>query len=174
MNFVSSKVDIALLTTHTPLAKVSDSIREDIIVPKLRMVFEFARKRYPDGKVALLGLNPHCGEDGVFGCEESFLHNALRVLKKENISIDGPFPADSFFRYKAREYRQVIACYHDQGLIPFKMIAGEEGVNVTLGLPFFRASVDHGTAYDIAGKGIASPKSLISALDLTAQILNVI
>ncbi|MBW6516205.1 MAG: 4-hydroxythreonine-4-phosphate dehydrogenase PdxA [Candidatus Cloacimonetes bacterium] len=171
MNFVSSKFDVALLTTHVAIKDISGHIKEELIVPKMRLVYNFAQQRYPKEKVALLGLNPHCGEEGLFGQEEEVLHKAVNDLAKEGIIIDGPYPADSFFKYKLREYRQIIACYHDQGLIPFKMITGEEGVNVTLGLPFFRASVDHGTAYDIAGKGIASPKSLISALDLTNQIL---
>ncbi len=171
MNFVSSDLDVALLTTHTSLKKVSDQIKEELIIPKMRMIYQFTRQRYKEGKVALLALNPHCGEDGAFGREEEILNSALEKLAKEGIIIDGPYPADSFFRYKLPEYRQIIACYHDQGLIPFKMLAKGSGVNVTLGLPFFRASVDHGTAYDIAGKGIASPKSMNSALTLTLQII---
>ncbi len=171
MNFISEKFDVALLTTHTSLQTVTNQIKQELIIPKMRLIYHFAQKRYQNARVALLGLNPHCGEEGVFGTEEIVLKNAINQLRKEGITIDGPFPADSFFRYKIHDYRQVIACYHDQGLIPFKMSAGEEGVNVTLGLPFFRASVDHGTGYDIAGKGIASQKSLNSALDLTGKII---
>ncbi len=166
MNFVSHEIDIALLTTHTALKKVTEQIREELIIPKMRLIYEFALRRRNNPKIALLGLNPHCGEDAAFGEEENILQNALDKLREEGILIDGPFPADSFFRYRLRDYHQVIACYHDQGLIPFKLIAGERGVNVTIGLPFLRTSVDHGTAYDIAGKFIASPYSMLSALKL--------
>lgn len=201
MTFASEKLDVALLTTHTALKDVTKQIREELILPKLRLIYDFAcrressfryrtaAKKKQNGqivsnrdsetgderqcslKIALLGMNPHCGEEGAFGSEEVVLESVLAELRKEEIFIDGPFPADSFFKYKLSQYHLIVSCYHDQGLIPFKLIAGEQGVNVTLGLPFFRASVDHGTAYDIAGKGIASPKSLISAITLTERMI---
>jgi len=171
MNFISYEIDVALLTTHTALKQVTEQIREELIIPKIRLIYEFAHKRRGNPKVALLGLNPHCGEDAAFGDEENILRNAINKLREEGIVIDGPFPADSFFRYRLKNYHQIIACYHDQGLIPFKLIAGERGVNVTLGLPFLRTSVDHGTAYDIAGKFVASPYSMLSALKLADDII---
>jgi len=173
MNFVSSSLSVALLTTHLPLREVSSQLNLTMLVEKLRLITEFSKKRNPDGKIALLGLNPHCGEGGLFGDEEEIFNQAIKELRHNNIEIEGPFAADSFFRYNVQDYFQVISAYHDQGLIPFKMLAGEKGVNVTLGLPFIRTSVDHGTAFDIAGKGIASEKSFVSALELTEEMLKV-
>ena len=171
MSFHSPVIDIALLTTHTPLCEVNKQLTLDLVVDKLRLIAKYAHRKNPKGRIALLGLNPHCGEDGLFGNEERIFEQAIEILRMENIAIEGPFPADSFFKYRAKKYKQVIAAYHDQGLIPFKMLAGETGVNVTLGLPFIRTSVDHGTAFDIAGKGIASEVSFVNALELTEKLL---
>jgi 4-hydroxythreonine-4-phosphate dehydrogenase len=173
MNFVSPSLSVALLTTHLPLREVSSQLNLTMLVEKLRLIANFSKKRSPDVKIALLGLNPHCGEGGLFGNEEEIFKQAIKELRHDNIVIEGPFAADSFFRYNVKDYFQVISAYHDQGLIPFKMLAGEKGVNVTLGLPFIRTSVDHGTAFDKAGKGIASEKSFVSALDLTEEMLKV-
>ena len=120
----------------------------------------------------MLAVNPHAGENGAFGDIDQKIEKWLAELKiSEKIEIDGPFPADTFFAYKATEYQMVISAYHDQGLVPFKMLSKGKGVNTTLGLPFVRTSVDHGTACDIAGKNIADPGSLGSALDFAEKCL---
>jgi 4-phospho-D-threonate 3-dehydrogenase / 4-phospho-D-erythronate 3-dehydrogenase len=173
MNFVSPKLNIALLTTHCSLDDVRNHIDYDYIIPKLRLIHKFAVSINPEAKIALLGVNPHCGEGGLFGEDEKVLNKSLYQLRKEGIIIDGPFPADSFFRYYVDKYDQVISTFHDQGLIPLKLLAGETGVNTTLGLPFLRTSVDHGTAFDIAGKGIASETSFDNSLLVTEKLLGI-
>src|SRR5213075_1012582 len=123
-------------------------------------------------RIALAGLNPHAGEDGLLGSEETeMLTPAVRDACARGITIDGPFPGDTIFGRATRgEFDVVIACYHDQGLIPVKLLAFGRAVNVTLGLPIVRTSVDHGTAFDIAGKGIADPSSMIAAVLLAAKL----
>jgi 4-hydroxythreonine-4-phosphate dehydrogenase len=126
----------------------------------------------PRPRIALAGLNPHAGEHGVIGREEDrVLAPAVRDARQRGVDITGPWPGDTVFtRAIRREFDVVIACYHDQGLIPVKLIAFGEAVNVTLGLPIIRTSVDHGTAFDIAGKGVANPESLIHAVLLAARL----
>ncbi len=170
MNFTGLDISIALMTTHCSLNDVSSQLTKDFLLPKIRTVHQFCKKMNFD-KIALLSLNPHCGEDGLFGNEEYLLQNIISELKNEDIVIDGPFPSDSFFKYNAKDYKQVIALYHDQGLIPFKMLSQDSGVNMTLGLPFIRTSVDHGTAYSLAGKNLASHSSFTSALSVTEKML---
>jgi 4-hydroxy-L-threonine phosphate dehydrogenase PdxA len=123
-------------------------------------------------RIALAGLNPHAGEHGVIGHEEErVLVPAVAAARAAGMEITGPWPGDTIFTRAVRgEFDVVIACYHDQGLIPVKLIAFGEAVNVTLGLPIIRTSVDHGTAFDIAGKGVANPESLIHAVILAAQL----
>jgi len=118
------------------------------------------------------GLNPHAGEDGTIGDEEqTIIAQAITVLRNEGIDVRGPLPADTMFHPAAREnYDCAICMYHDQALIPIKTIAFDDGVNVTLGLPFIRTSPDHGTAFDLAGSGRANPSSLIAALHLAARM----
>jgi 4-hydroxythreonine-4-phosphate dehydrogenase len=118
------------------------------------------------------GLNPHAGEHGVIGTEDDdVLRPAIEACRARGIAVDGPFPADTIFLRAMRgEFDAVIACYHDQGLIPIKMAAFGRAVNVTLGLPIIRTSVDHGTAFDIAGKGVADPSSMIEAVKLAARL----
>jgi len=124
-------------------------------------------------KLAILGLNPHAGENGAFGKEEvEILQPATVILQNEGVEIDGPFPADTFFAGDYHKYDMIISPYHDQGLIPFKMLSFDAGVNVTLGLPYIRTSVDHGTAFDIAGKGMASQRSLFEAIALAIKMLS--
>ena len=120
----------------------------------------------------MAGLNPHAGEDGLMGDEEQrVLRPAVEAAQARGIAIDGPFPADTVFVRAVRgEFDAVIASYHDQGLIPVKLLAFGRAVNVTLGLPIIRTSVDHGTAFDIAGKGIADPSSMIEAVLLAAKL----
>src|SRR5204863_2814938 len=123
-------------------------------------------------RLALAGLNPHAGENGLLGEEEGrTLEPAVAAAKKRGIAIAGPFPGDTVFVRASRgEFDAVIACYHDQGLIPVKLLAFGRSVNVTLGLPIHRTSVDHGTAFDIAGKGVADPSSMIEAVLLAATL----
>jgi 4-hydroxythreonine-4-phosphate dehydrogenase len=127
----------------------------------------------PHPRIGVLGLNPHCGEEGLLGKEEKKeILPAIAEAKLLGVDVEGPFPADSFFNISGRyAFDAVIAMYHDQGLIPIKMLDFKEAVNFTLGLPFIRTSVDHGTAYDIAGKGLADPTNLVKAI-LTAANLS--
>jgi 4-hydroxythreonine-4-phosphate dehydrogenase len=129
--------------------------------------FGYARPR-----IALAGLNPHAGEHGVIGDEEeTVLGPAVEAARAKGIDITGPWPGDTVFPRAVRgEFDVVIACYHDQGLIPIKLLAFGSAVNVTLGLPIIRTSVDHGTAFDIAGKGVADPSSLVEAIRLAARL----
>jgi 4-hydroxythreonine-4-phosphate dehydrogenase len=133
---------------------------------------ELPRFGYPSPRIALAGLNPHAGENGLLGPEdERVLRPAVERARGQSLTVSGPFPADTLFLRAMRgEFDVVIACYHDQGLIPVKMAAFGKAVNVTLGLPIVRTSVDHGTAFDIAGQGIADPGSMIEAVKLAARL----
>jgi 4-hydroxythreonine-4-phosphate dehydrogenase len=123
-------------------------------------------------RLALAGLNPHAGEDGLLGSEEErVLRPAVHAARARGVNVVGPFPGDTVFVRASRgEFDAVIACYHDQGLIPVKLLAFGQAVNVTLGLPIIRTSVDHGTAFDIAGNGVADPSSMITATLLAARL----
>ena len=138
-----------------------------IVARELREWFGLSQPR-----LALAGLNPHAGENGSMGKEDQdIIAPAVEILRADGIDVVGPLPADTMFHAAARErYDAALAMYHDQALIPIKTIAFDEAVNVTLGLPFVRTSPDHGTAFDIAGKGIARPDSLIAALRLAARL----
>ena len=124
-------------------------------------------------RLALAGLNPHAGEEGVIGSEEQQVRRpAVEAARARGVNLQGPFPGDTIFVRASRgEFDAVIACYHDQGLIPVKLLAFGTAVNVTLGLPIVRTSVDHGTAFDIAGKGVADPSSMIEATLLAARLV---
>ncbi|MBN2461454.1 MAG: 4-hydroxythreonine-4-phosphate dehydrogenase PdxA [Candidatus Cloacimonetes bacterium] len=171
MSFWGPYFNLALLTTHLPVCDVSRELDRNRIKKQLRLIYKQVSRLLPLCRMAMLAVNPHAGEDGAFGSDDIMLGKILNELRKVNIHIDGPFPADAFFAGPAVHYDLIISAYHDQGLIPFKMISRDEGVNVTLGLPFVRTSVDHGTAYDIAGKGIASEKSLLQALNMAERLL---
>lgn len=164
MSFWGPSFNISLLSTHIALQDIPQIFQPKQIQQKLRLIYNETEKFAPGSKYALLAPNPHAGEQGAFGQQEAKLKVILENLSTQGIIIDGPFPADTFFARKAENYDMIISAYHDQGLIPFKQISGNKGVNVTLGLPFLRTSVDHGTAFDIAGKGIASEESLESAM----------
>lgn len=175
MMFIGSRWRIVLVTTHLPLKEVSKSITATRILSILRMTEE-GMKRYfgiPQPKMAVLGLNPHCGEEGLLGEEEiKEILPAIKEAKFLGMDIEGPFPADSFFNLsKPFPFDVVISMYHDQGLIPIKMSDFRGAVNFTLGLPFIRTSVDHGTAYDIVGKGLADPTNLIKSILTAAKLL---
>lgn len=146
----------------------------DLIVKTARIVVSDLKAKFglTNPRLAISGLNPHAGEDGSLGVEDqSIITPAVTALQREGIDVRGPLPADTMFHAAARTtYDCAICMYHDQALIPIKTIAFDEGVNVTLGLPFIRTSPDHGTAFDIAGTGRANPSSLIAALRLAARM----
>jgi 4-hydroxy-L-threonine phosphate dehydrogenase PdxA len=164
-----------LVTTHLPLKEVPKRITKSRILTTLRLTNE-SLKRYfgiTHPKIALLGLNPHCGEEGLLGEEETTeIIPALMEARLQGVKVEGPFPADSFFDLSGKRppFDAVISMYHDQGLIPIKTFNLKEAVNLTLGLPFIRTSVAHGTAYDIAGKGMADPTNLVQALLLASRL----
>jgi len=171
MFFHSSKLRAALLTIHVPLKTVSFSLDINIIKKKINIVLETLKKDFKieNPRIALLGVNPHAGENGLLGDEEENLFVPLINEFKEQLF--GPCPADAFFGMHAYKlFDAVIGAYHDQVLIPFKMLSFSDGVNFTAGLPIVRTSPDHGTAYDIAGKGIADPSSMIHAAKLAVLI----
>jgi 4-hydroxythreonine-4-phosphate dehydrogenase len=164
---------VALATTHLPLKLVSDHLTQ----AKVEMVIELAAQAchdlgLPRACVAVCGLNPHAGEGGEMGTEEqTTITPAVRAARGRRINVVGPLSADALFYHAFRgDYDAVVAMYHDQGLVPLKMIGFESGVNWTLGLPFIRTSPDHGTAYDIAGQGRANPSSMLAALRLAKQL----
>jgi 4-hydroxythreonine-4-phosphate dehydrogenase len=176
MMFLGSKWKIVLVTTHLPLKDVSKWITVSRILSVLRLADEGIKQYFgiPHPKIAVLGLNPHCGEGGLLGEEEKKeILPAIAEAKSFGMDVEGPFPADSFFDLSGRHgFDVVIAMYHDQGLIPIKTVDFKEAVNLTLGLPFIRTSVDHGTAYDIAGKGLADPSNLVKAILTAANLSN--
>jgi len=173
MLFDSPSLKIILVTIHTPLRTVPKKISSPKILNCLRLGYNFLKKlKIKKPKIAVAGLNPHAGEHGLLGSEEKqIIEPAIQKARKAGLPVVGPFPADVIFK-KALEkkFDLVVAMYHDQGLIPLKMVAFDQAVNITLGLPFVRTSPDHGTAFDIAGKGIANPGSLIAALQLAAKL----
>ncbi len=159
---------VALVTTHVPVSKISESLTRQAVYDAIK-VFDTSLKRdfgIDRPMIAVLGLNPHCGDRGMIGTEEyTSILPAIDDAVEEGLLAFGPFPADGFFASgKYREYDGVLAMYHDQGLAPFKALAAEEGVNFTAGLPIVRTSPDHGTAYDIAGEGKASEVSMRNAI----------
>ncbi|MCW5715645.1 MAG: 4-hydroxythreonine-4-phosphate dehydrogenase PdxA [Bauldia sp.] len=162
------------VTIHIPLARVPSALSIELIVSTGRIVAGDLRRRFGihAPRLAVAGLNPHAGEGGTIGTEdETIVRPAVDALRAEGIDARGPQPADTMFRPEARQgYDAALCMYHDQALIPVKTLAFDEGVNVTLGLPFVRTSPDHGTALDIAGRGIARPTSLIAAIRL-ARVL---
>lgn len=162
------------VTIHIALAQVPEALTTELITQTARITAQDLRSRFGIAKprLAIAGLNPHAGEGGAMGKEdETIVKPAVDALRAEGIDAFGPLPADTLFHARARAGYDVALCmYHDQALIPAKALAFDEAVNVTLGLPFIRTSPDHGTAFDIAGKGIARPDSLIAALKLARQL----
>jgi 4-hydroxythreonine-4-phosphate dehydrogenase len=164
---------VALATTHVPIKMVAEQLTQE----KIELAIELAAKacrdlRLPRARVAVCGLNPHAGEGGKIGTEEkTTVGPAVLAAQGKQIDAVGPLSADTLFYHAYRgDYDAVVAMYHDQGLCPLKLIGFETGVNWTLGLPFIRTSPDHGTAYNIAGKGVADPSSMISAIRLAKQL----
>jgi 4-hydroxythreonine-4-phosphate dehydrogenase len=166
MMFWSTPLKVILATVHIPLADVPRVLTRAVLDDTIDLTAqELPRFGIARPRLALAGLNPHAGEEGVLGDEEQrVLRPAVEAARERGIDIAGPFPGDTIFVRASRgEFDAVIACYHDQGLIPVKLLAFGHSVNVTLGLPIVRTSVDHGTAFDIAGKNIADPTSMIEA-----------
>jgi 4-hydroxythreonine-4-phosphate dehydrogenase len=159
---------VGVVTEHVPLQEVAGHITKQAILSKLNILNQSLRRDFgiDKPKIAVLGLNPHAGDEGLIGNEEqNIIKPALKEAKQQGMLAFGPYSADAFFaRRSYLQFDAVLAMYHDQGLIPFKTIAAGEGVNFTAGLPFVRTSPDHGTAFDIAGKNIADPSSFITAL----------
>ncbi len=165
MMMTGKKLKVIPLTTHVPIQNVAQALSKVVIADLILSIRSTKLLKNP--KIALLGLNPHAGEGGKIGNEElTMLAPMMDAFKSAKFSINGPIPGDSAFLRESKSYDLYLACYHDQGLIPFKMIEGKSGVNVTLGLDFIRVSPDHGTAFGIAGKGLADPTGLISCLNL--------
>jgi len=169
-----AELAVVPVTIHVPLRTVPDLLTTELIVETGRIVADGLKRSFGIAapRLALSGLNPHAGENGALGREDAaIVQPAVEALRALGIDANGPYPADTMFHARARAgYDAALAMYHDQALIPIKTIAFDEGVNVTLGLPFIRTSPDHGTAFDIAGKGIARPDSLIAALKLAARM----
>lgn len=159
---------VALVTEHLPVKDVASQITKESIVSKLTIIHKSLQKDFGIDKprIAVLGLNPHAGDEGLIGNEEeSIIKPAIKEAKNNNMLVVGPFSADAFFaRGQHQKFDAVLAMYHDQGLVPFKTLASGEGVNYTAGLPMVRTSPDHGVAFDIAGKDKADPSSFITAL----------
>jgi 4-hydroxythreonine-4-phosphate dehydrogenase len=170
MMLAGSRLRVVLVTMHLALAAVPKAIRRRDVVRTIAIAAAHLRRyhRLPRPRIAVAGLNPHAGEDGLFGKEEGrVIGPAIEEARRSGIAASGPHPADSlFFQAVDGKYDAVIAMYHDQGLIPLKLLHFHDAVNVTLGLPIIRTSPDHGTAYDIAGTGKADPGSMIEAIAL--------
>lgn len=164
---------VALATTHLPLRMVADNVTQAKVELAIELGAQACRDLgLPTARIGVCGLNPHAGEGGEMGTEElTVVGPAIRASKQRQLEVTGPTSADTLFHYAFRgDYDVVVAMYHDQGLAPLKMVAFEQGVNWTLGLPFIRTSPDHGTAYDIAGEGVADPSSMIAAVRLAKQL----
>jgi len=169
---------VALVTTHIPLSQVAGMLKQSEIVRIGLLLVNFLQRRSgPRPRIAVAGLNPHAGESGTIGREEiEIIAPAVADLQSaipnpNSAIVSGPYPPDTVFHRAAEgEFDAVLCMYHDQGLIPLKLQDFDEGVNVTLGLPFPRTSPDHGTAFNIAGKGIARPSSMIAAINLAAEL----
>lgn len=174
MMLAGERLKVCLVTTHLPLSEVPRALSTAEILATIRITAA-AFKRYfglQSPRIAVLALNPHAGEAGLFGDEETrLIAPAIAAARAAGIDASGPHSADTLFHFAAQGvYDAVVCMYHDQGLIPLKLLHFEDGVNVTLGLPIVRTSVDHGTAYDIAGSGQASTASLVAAIHMAAEM----
>ncbi len=172
MMLAGDKLKVVLVTIHIPLSKVAQKLDANSIMQTIQLTHEGLKERfnikYP--RVGVAGLNPHSGEDRLFGDEEADIITPVVIAaQKQGMDVTGPLPPDTIFHKAVNgRFDAVVCMYHDQGLIPFKLVHFEDGVNTTLGLPIIRTSVDHGTAYDIAWKGVADPTSLVQAIKMAA------
>jgi len=172
MMLASDNLRITLVTTHVPLKDVSSELTIDGILEKVELTHSFLIKYFyiKNPQIGICALNPHAGDEGILGDEESDKINpAVLKAKKEGINVFGPYPSDTLF--SKNSFDAIVAMYHDQGLIPIKLRSFGKAVNITLGLPFVRTSPDHGTAFDIAGKGIADPSSMIEAIKMAKRLV---
>ena len=174
MILMNGPLRVALVTTHLPIKEVAQAITKDGIVAKAKILHESLRRdfRVSCPRIAVLALNPHAGDEGLIGTEENdIIIPAINELEEAGIQAFGPYPADGFFGSgQYSKFDAVLAMYHDQGLAPFKTLAVEDGVNYTAGLPIVRTSPDHGTAYDIAGTGVADENSFRQAIFMAIDI----
>lgn len=177
MMLAGPTLKVVPLTTHIPLREVPSRLTEALVVHGIRTTHDAFVRYFGQIKprIALAGLNPHAGDGGLFGDEEAkVIEPAVALVRREGIDAVGPLPGDSVFhRAAAGEFDVVLGMYHDQALVPLKLLDFDHAVNVTLGLPLIRTSVDHGTAYDIAGRGVASASSMIAAIRLAARMVRV-
>lgn len=174
MFMVADGLRIGLVSEHLPVSQIAQAVRKETILSKLRimetsLITDFGIEK---PHIAVLGLNPHAGEEGLLGSEdEEIIRPAIIEAKKAGMFVSGPYPADSFFGTgQFSKFDGILAMYHDQGLIPFKTITHQEGINFTAGLPFVRTSPDHGTAFDLAGKNEADPSSMFNAIIMAKEI----
>lgn len=171
MMLTAGKLKVTLVTTHMALSQVGNQITAGAVFDKIELsaifLTHYLGSRSPT--IGVCALNPHAGEEGKFGSEEKEIRKAVHDANNSGIKAQGPLPADSLFAHW-KKYDCIVSCYHDQGLIPVKMLAFDTAVNVTLGLPIVRTSPDHGTAFDIAGEGKANPDSMIEAIKLANQM----
>ena len=174
MMLAGKALKVSLVTIHRALKEVPQTLNKELILKTITITYhalenDFAIRR---PRVAVAALNPHAGETGLFGLEDKeIIRPAVEEAKNGGLLVDGPFPADTVFYHAMNgRFDAVVAMYHDQGLIPVKLLDFSDAVNITLGLPLVRTSVDHGTAYDIAGKGVADPSSLVAAIKMAARI----
>ena len=174
MMVVGNGLRVVPLTIHVPLANVSSLLTESLIVETATIVIAALEEQFgiAGPRLAIAGLNPHAGESGLLGMEErDIIAPAIARLRADGKCVLGPLPADTMFHEEAREtYDAALCMYHDQALVPLKTLSFWNGVNVTLGLPIVRTSPDHGTAFDISGRGIADPRSMIAAIELAARL----
>ncbi len=177
MMLVGKKLKVSLVTTHLSIREIANTITPGMIFKTVRLTYEALVDYFgiKNPKIAVVALNPHAGEDGLFGVEEKeLIMPGVKKAESMGIQVFGPLPADTAFHFAYKgKYDVVVGIYHDQALIPIKMINFDDSVNVTLGLPIIRTSVDHGTAYDIAGKGIANPESMKAAIVLASKMAGV-
>jgi len=174
MMMAGSKLRVTLVTIHCPFRAVADALTTEAIYNMIHTTHQALSVDFAinEPRIAVAGLNPHGGENRLFGSEEEqIIEPAIERARTDNIMVSGPYPPDTvFFKAASGAFDAVVCMYHDQGLIPFKLLHFDDGVNITLGLPIVRTSVDHGTAYDIAGRGLASPRSLAEAVSLAMVI----
>ena len=176
MMLAGDRLRVSLVTIHEPLAAVPRLLTAEKVLDTIRITWQDVHRYFkPNPRLAVLALNPHCGEGGLFGDgEERLIRPAIEVARREGIEAIGPLSADTLFHFATQgEYDAVVCMYHDQGLIPLKLLHFDDGVNVTLGLPILRTSVDHGTAYDLAGTGKASAQSMKAAIRMAADMARV-
>jgi 4-hydroxythreonine-4-phosphate dehydrogenase len=173
MTFASDRLNVMLTTTHIPLSDISRTITIKRVYETIKMGEQFIKSLGNAApRIAVCGLNPHAGESGIFGHEdESIVKPAVQAAIDDGLSVFGPLPSDTIFRRALKgEFDLVVAQYHDQGLIPVKLVAFDSAVNITVGLPIIRTSVDHGTAFDIAGQGIADHQNMRAAIDYAVKM----